>query len=148
DGRFSHTCVLARRDGAPLPDRREPCFFDPAHGPATRDVTWAPPGGVERSIGVCFRDAERLAAGETPRPRLVRLGDRRVPWYAAGPAYEPWASGWYHRLVASDRMAADQLTTAFVSSATLGGPGWSDPGGWTPQDLGVGHDYGHGGDGA
>ena len=33
DGRFAHACVLAGRDGTPRPTRREPCFFNPDHGP-------------------------------------------------------------------------------------------------------------------
>ena len=151
DGRFHLASVLARRDDAPLPERREPCFFDPGHGPASRDVTWTPPGGVEREIPVCFRDAERLAAGEAPQPRLVRLGDRRVAWYAAGPAYSPWATGWYDRLVRDGRYEADRLTMMFSPGFVAGGylagttGAWSDPGGWTPSDLGVGYEYGGGG---
>ena len=150
DGRFHLASVLARRDDAPLPQRREPCFFDPTHGPASRDVTWAPLGGVEREIPVCFRDAERLAAGDAPQPRLVRLGDRHVAWYAAGPAYGPWASGWYDRLVKDGRYEADRLTMMFSSNYVVGGylanPGgaWTDPGGWPQGDLGVGYEYGGG----
>lgn len=153
DGRFHLASVLARRDCVPLPERREPCFFDPNHGPASRDVTWTPLGGVEREIPVCFRDAERLAAGDAPQPRLVRLGDRHVAWYAAGPAYGPWATGWYDRLVRDGRCEAERLTVMFspglAGAGYLGGTGvWSDPGGWTPSDLGVGYDYGGGYDGS
>jgi hypothetical protein len=148
DGRHHLACVLARRDHVALPERRPPCFFDPAHGPSSRDVTWAPPGGVERDIPVCFRDAERLAVGEAPQPRLVRLGDRRVAWYAAGPAYQPWATGWYSSLVRDGRFEADRLTMLFAPGLAVGAldplasGGWSDPGGWTPSELGTGHDFG------
>ena len=38
DGRFHLACVLARRDGVDLPERREPCFFNPQHGPAADDA--------------------------------------------------------------------------------------------------------------
>lgn len=151
DGRFHLASVLARRDDAPLPERREPCFFDPGHGPASRDVTWTPPGGVEREIPVCFRDAERLAEGEAPQPRLVRLGDRHVAWYAAGPAYSPWATGWYDQLTRDGRYEAERLTMMFSPGVVVTGgylattgDAWSDPGGWTQSDLGVGHDYGGG----
>ena len=48
DGRFHLASVLARRDDVALPQRREPCFFDPGHGPASPDAMWAPPGGVAR----------------------------------------------------------------------------------------------------
>ncbi len=83
DGRFHLACVLARRDGVELPTRREPCFFNPQHGPAVADLPWTPPGGVERKVPVCRSDERRLTGGEDPEIRLVRLGDRWVPWYEA-----------------------------------------------------------------
>jgi hypothetical protein len=46
-----------------------------------QDVEWTPPGGTPRSIAVCAADARRLAAGEAPLERLVRVGDRWVPWH-------------------------------------------------------------------
>jgi hypothetical protein len=84
EGRFHLARVLARRDGDDLPTRREPCFFNPQHGPAVTDVWWAPQGGTDRQIQICRRDADSVAAGEPPDVRLVRAGDRYVPWYAAG----------------------------------------------------------------
>lgn len=83
EGRFRLACVLAARDGVELPTRRDPCFFNPQHGPAAADVAWTPPGGVERKVPVCRADANRLAHGEEPAIRLVRAGDRYVPWYEA-----------------------------------------------------------------
>lgn len=83
DGRFHLACVLARRDGVDLPQRREPCFFNPQHGPAVADLPWTPPGGVEREVPVCRSDKRRLDGGEDPEIRLVRAGDRYVPWYEA-----------------------------------------------------------------
>jgi hypothetical protein len=155
DGRFAHACVLAAQAGDARPVRRPPCFFDPAHGPASRDVEWAPPGGVPREVPVCFRDAERLAAGDQPETRLVRLGDRRVAWYASGPLYTAWAGGWYAELVEEGRIEAERLTMAYAG--TLPGTGgvqlplaaaWSDPGAWDGGGTIDGHDYtGYGGDG-
>ena len=84
DSRYHRASVLALRDGEELPARREPCFFDPRHGPSTTDVSWAPPGGVERTVPVCASDARRLAGGEEPEVRLVRVGDRYVPAYQVG----------------------------------------------------------------
>jgi hypothetical protein len=46
-----------------------------------QDVEWTPPGGTPRTIGVCAADARRLGAGEEPLVRLVRVGDRWVPWH-------------------------------------------------------------------
>src|SRR5687768_14454019 len=63
DGRYAVACVKARIAGEPLPAKRPPCFFNPAHGPSSQDVTWAPPGGVARSVPACPADAERVLAG-------------------------------------------------------------------------------------
>lgn len=154
DGRFSHACVLAGQAGTARPLRRGPCFFDPAHGPATRDVEWAPPGGVPRPVPVCFRDGERLDRGDQPETRLVRLGDRRVAWYASGPVYLPWAAGWYAELVREGRIEAERLTMAYAGTLPVPGgaqlpaaAAWADPGAWSDGGMIGGHDYsgwGHG----
>ncbi len=89
DARFHRAAVLAVIAGEPLPERREPCFFNPQHGPSMQDVEWAPPGGTTRSIGVCAADARQLAAGDEPLVRMVRIGDRWVPWHLAGAADGP-----------------------------------------------------------
>ncbi|MFC7727183.1 hypothetical protein ACFQW6_18890 [Nocardioides sp. GCM10028917] len=154
DGRFSRACVLAAQSGARRPERRPPCFFDPAHGPATRDVAWAPAGGVTRDVPVCFRDAERLAVGEQPDVRLVRLGNRRVAWFASGPLYAAWAGGWYAELVDEGRIEAERLTMTYAGPR----PGtsdtrlplalaWTDPGAWEGGGMIGGHDYSGYGDG-
>jgi hypothetical protein len=154
DGRFHHACVLAAKAGAPRPERRPPCFFDPAHGPASRDVEWAPAGGVPREVPVCFRDAERLATGDQPEIRLVRLGDRRVAWFASGPLYAAWAGGWYDDLVKAGRVDAGRLTMAYAGGplATQAGAqlplaaAWNDPGAWSDGGMIGGHDFsGYGG---
>jgi hypothetical protein len=89
DGRFARARVLARQDGSDLPHRRDPCFFDPQHGPAATDVRWTPQGGVERNIPVCRADANRLANGELPLVRIVATAGGLVPWYAA----DAWIHG-------------------------------------------------------
>jgi hypothetical protein len=150
DGRFAQACLLARRDGDPLPDRRPPCFFNPAHGPARTDVMWAPPGGVAREIPVCPVCSHRLEEGQVPEIRLVRLGNRRVPWFTSGPAYESWALGYYGAAVETGRLQADRLTGMYGGPVLAGGPGdwsgWSDPGAWDGGGMIGGHDYtGYGG---
>jgi hypothetical protein len=84
DARYHRAAVLAVIAGEPLPERREPCFFNPQHGPSRKDVEWAPPHGTARSIPVCAADARALAAGDEPLVRMVRVGDRWVPWHQAG----------------------------------------------------------------
>ena len=71
------------RDDLDPPARREPCFFIPQHGPAVEDLGWAPPAAPSARSAVCRADARRITGGEDPEIRLVRVGDRYVPWYAA-----------------------------------------------------------------
>ncbi len=84
DARYHRAAVLAVQAGESLPARRGPCFFDPRHGPSFRDVLWAPPSGVERTVAVCAADARRLEGGQPPAIRQVRVGDRYVPWHETG----------------------------------------------------------------
>lgn len=95
DGRYAVACVTARVDGRPLPTRRPPCFFNPAHGPSTTDIQWAPPGGQQRQIPVCAADEDRVQQGAEPDIRTVRQGAGRVPYWQGGPAYSPYASGYF-----------------------------------------------------
>lgn len=160
DGRFAMACVLARRDGDELPARRPPCFFNPAHGPARTDVTWAPPGGVEREIPVCFPCRERLAEGVTPDVRRVRFGNRTVPWFQGGPAYGAYAEGYYGRY-ARDGHFPDFVVAAMLLGGAAGGvpagsgngsgawSGWEGGGPWVDDGPGsTSYDWGGGvGDG-
>lgn len=95
DGRYAVACVKARVEGRPLPQKRPPCFFNPAHGPSSQNVDWAPPGGSVRSVPACPADAERVLAGADPYIRTVQVGAQRVPYWQGGPAYAPWAQGYY-----------------------------------------------------
>jgi hypothetical protein len=145
DGRFAQACLLARRDGDQLPERRPPCFFNPNHGPARTDVMWAPPGGVEREIPVCLMCSHRLEENLAPEIRLVRLGNRRVPWFMSGPAYESYALGYYGAAIDSGRLQADRITALYGGVAIGGAPGdwsgWNDPGAWDGGGMIGGHDY-------
>jgi hypothetical protein len=95
DGRYAISCVKARVAGEPLPTRRPPCFFDPRHGMSVEDVTYAPTGGTERQVPACALDAERVKAGAEPDVRQVMVGTRRVPYWQGGPAYRPYAAGYF-----------------------------------------------------
>lgn len=128
DARYHRAAVLAVRDGAPLPERREPCFFDPRHGPSRQDVQWAPPGGTPRSVPVCAADARRLAAGETPLERLVRVGDRWVPWHlssgiqGAVDAGAQLARGSSHGVHGQQNLAQAYLNQGFGGANTTNPP--------------------------
>jgi hypothetical protein len=136
DGRYAVACVRARREGRPLPVRRPPCFFNPAHGPSTTDVEWAPPGGQPRQVPVCAADADRLAQGAEPDVRTVPQGAGRVPYWQAGPAYSPWAMGYF------GAYAATGLLPAFMLGSLLS-PSW-DGGAVDGFDTGEGGDAGGG----
>jgi hypothetical protein len=118
DGRYAVACVKARIVGEPLPAKRPPCFFNPAHGPSSQDVSWAPPGGVPRSVPACPADAERVLAGADPYIRTVQVGAQRVPYWEGGQAYAPWAQGYYSRWSGSD-----MLSGMLIGGLLFGGMG-------------------------
>jgi hypothetical protein len=138
DGRYAVACVRARVAGRPLPVRRPPCFFNPAHGPSTTDIDWAPPGGQPRQVPVCAADADRVAQGAEPDVRTVPQGAGRVPYWQGGPAYSPWASGYFAGYATSG------LLPTFLLVGMLS-PGWM--GGGDPFDEGGGDGGDGGGDG-
>jgi hypothetical protein len=118
DGRYAVACVKARVAGRPLPAKRPPCFFNPAHGPSVQDVQWAPAGGVPRAVPACAADAERVLAGADPYIRTVQVGAQRVPYWEGGQAYAPWAQGYYSRWSGSDL-----LSGMLIGSFMFGGGG-------------------------
>ncbi|HET7350657.1 MAG TPA: hypothetical protein VFJ28_06950 [Marmoricola sp.] len=95
DARYAMACVRARVDGEPLPTRRPPCFFDPRHGLSVEDVPYTPPGGTQRDVPACALDAERVKVGAEPDIRKVMVGNRRVPYWQGGRAYQPYAMGYF-----------------------------------------------------
>jgi hypothetical protein len=67
EGRWAMASAKARFSGETPPERRPPCFFDPRHGPSSRDVLWSPPYGEERPVPACEADAQRVERGDEPR---------------------------------------------------------------------------------
>ena len=139
DGRYAVACVQARSQGEPLPTRRPPCFFNPAHGPSTTDVEWAPPGGQPRQVPVCAADADRVSQGAEPDIRTVPQGVGRVPYWQGGPAYQPWTAGYF------GGYAMSGLLPGFLLGSMLTG-GWDDPG-WSGEGGDGGGDAGGDGGG-
>ena len=138
DGRYAVACVKARVAGDPLPAKRPPCFFNPAHGPSSRDVEWAPDGGALRTVPACAADAERVLAGADPYIRTVQVGAQRVPYWEGGQAYAPWAQGYYSRWSGSD-----MLSGMLIGSMLFGGMGPMFGG----MGMGMGDGFGGGVDG-
>jgi hypothetical protein len=95
EGRFAMASAQARLEGRPPPERRPPCFFDPRHGPSTRDVRWAPPGGQPRDVPACEADALAVDAGRDPDSRQVEAGGRMVPYWGAPAYFSPFAGGYF-----------------------------------------------------
>lgn len=142
DGRHAVACVLARKDGRPLPVRRPPCFFNPAHGPSTTDIEWAPPAGIPRQVPVCAADADRVSQGAEPDIRTVPQGYGRVPYWQAGPAYSPWATGYFGAYAASNLLPTFLLLTLLSPTWDGGAVEGAD------TDFGAGNVEDAGGDGA
>jgi hypothetical protein len=144
DGRYYMTACRARLAGDPVPERRAPCFFNPQHGPSVQDVTWAPLGGQPRSVPACAGDAERVLRGEDPESRLVSVGGHRRPYWEAGPAYGPYAGGYYSGFGGMDMLSGILIGTALGS---MFGGGWGFGGYGGGFDGGGDMGGGFGGDG-
>jgi uncharacterized membrane protein YgcG len=141
DGRYAMACVRARVAGEPLPTRRAPCFFDPRHGLSVADVDWTPPGGTARQVPACALDAERVRAGAEPDSRQVMVGAQRMPYYQGGPAYAPYAAGYFGG-------GTNLLFTGLLIGSVLdGGFGWGDGYGDGGGDGGSGDGGGDSGGG-
>ena len=68
-------------------------------------------------------DAERVRAGAEPDSRMVMVGAQRVPYYAGGPAYQPYARGYFGAFTPMDWMFAGLLFGGFGGFDMLGGIG-------------------------
>ncbi len=95
EGRYRMASADALLHAKTPPERRPPCFFDPRHGPSTRDVEWAPPGGAARQVPACEADALAVERGRDPATREVMVGGRATPYYAAPAYFSPWAGGYF-----------------------------------------------------
>jgi hypothetical protein len=138
-GRYALACVQARMAGRPVPELRVACFFNPQHGPSVTEVLWTGSGQGTRKVPACAQDAARVAAHEAPEVRKVTVGQRTVPYWAAGDAFRPYTEGYF---AASATMAWAYLPPAIPDSGAVG----MDPGGMGGIDGG-GIDLGGGADG-
>ena len=151
EGRWHMSTAQALLDGHAVPERRPPCFFDPRHGPSSRDVEWAPPGGAPRKVPACEADALAVEAGGQPASREVMTGGRTVPYWSAPPYFGPWAGGYFMPFggtgFLSGLFVGELLGGAYGGwgygswggAGTAGGFGnWSDAGGRGGSDFGGG----------
>jgi hypothetical protein len=99
---------------------------------------------------VCAADAERVEAGADPDIRTVMHGPQRVPYWQGGPAYSPWAQGYFGSYASSGLLPGFLIGS--MLSPGFGFGGWDtgydgDGGGFDGGDGGGdGGDFG-GGDG-
>jgi hypothetical protein len=153
EGRWAMSAAKAELAGGRAPDRRPPCFFDPRHGPSVAEVEWAPPGGLPRSVPVCAADLTRLNDGIEPGVRQVPSGGQMVPYWQAGPAYMPWAGGFFGGGLLPGLFIGSMLggglgmfggaatSEAFASGGDFGGGDFGDFGGGDFGDFGGGGDF-------
>jgi len=156
EGRWAMAAAKAELAGQEAPERRPPCFFDPRHGPSVSDVEWAPPGGQPRAVPVCAADLQRIQDGIEPESRQVPVGGQMVPYWAAGPAYMPWAGGFFGGGLLPGLFLGSMLGGGFGMFGMPmggdgfdgGGDGFGDFGGGELADFGGGDfgDFGGGGD--
>ena len=95
EARWAMSSAKARLAGEEPPERRAPCFFDPRHGPSVRDVEWAPPDGIPRTVPACAADAVRVEEGSDPNYREVMVGGQMTPYWNAPAYYGPWSGGFF-----------------------------------------------------
>ena len=136
-GRYALAAAKAHLEGREPPEHRPPCFFDPRHGPSTRDVEWAPEGyGAPRPVPVCEADAVRLEQGQEPMTREIVAGGRRMPMYDAPAYFSPYAGGYFGGF------------TGFLPGLLFGSMlgGMFSPGIGSAYGGGFGGDFGGGGD--
>jgi hypothetical protein len=140
EGRWAMEAAKAELAGRPAPERRPPCFFDPRHGPSVTDVEWAPPGGQPRPVPACAADAVRIQDGEDPEARRVPVNGEMVPYWQAGPAFAPWAGGFFGAGLLPGLLVGSMLGGAFTGFGVPAEAYADDPG-----DFGDFGDFGGGG---
>jgi hypothetical protein len=145
EGRYAMTSAKALLAGEAPPARTPPCFFDPRHGPSSREVEWAPPGGAPRLVPACEADAQRVERGDDPHAREVLVGGQRVPYWSAGPMYAPFAGGLFGGFGGG---LLPGLMVGTLLGSSFGGWGMGDAyasSGVGDGDWGGGGDFGGGG---
>ena len=153
EGRFAMASAKARLEGRELPARTPPCFFDPRHGPSSREVEWSPQWGEPRLVPACEADAQMVERGVEPAAREVMVGGRARPYWDAPAAYGPWAGGYFGGFggLFPGILLGSMLGGAFAPYGSFdhagGDPGGGDfgGGGWGDGGGGFGGDFGGGG---
>jgi hypothetical protein len=101
-------------------------------------------------VPVCAADLQRIQDGVDPESRQVPMDGQMVPYWAAGPAYMPWAGGFFGGGLLPGLFLGSMLGGGFgmfgggMAEDMSGGDfGGGDLGGFGGGDFG---DFGGGGD--
>jgi hypothetical protein len=89
-------------------------------------------------VPACALDTQRIHAGAEPDTRKVLVGSSRVPYWQGGPAYAPYAVGYF---------GADALTWLFIGSLAFNDFNGGGPADNGPADTGTDGAASHGDDG-
>jgi hypothetical protein len=119
-GRYRLAAARARLNRSSAPEQNQPCFFDPAHGPAERFIAWTPPNGDPRTVPVCANDADLVEADVQPSPRNVVVGEDVIPYLDAPDYFVPWFSGYFESVfgcASEDLLAGFPLGAAFADDS-------------------------------
>jgi hypothetical protein len=147
EGRYWMAAVRAQLAGKASPERRAPCFFDPRHGPSTRDVEWSPDAGAARPVPACEADAQRIDAGRDPHAREIVLNGRPMPYWNAPGYFGPWAGGYFGGFgFGGVGGFLPGLLFGSMLGGGLGGGLLGAPLGWDAGGDDPGADFGGGGD--
>jgi hypothetical protein len=115
-GRYQLSAVRAVLEHTSAAEQMQPCFFDPAHGPAERLVAWTPPGGDPRTVPACASDADVVEADGQPAPRNLVVGKDVVAYWDAPDYFVPWFSGYFESV---DGCAPEDLLAGFPLGAAI-----------------------------
>jgi hypothetical protein len=104
-------------------------------------------------VPVCAADLQRIEDGLEPDSRQVPMDGQMVPYWAAGPAYMPWAGGFFGGGLLPGLFLGSMLGGGFgfgggMMGDPTGGGDFGDFGGGDLGDFGGGGfgDFGGGGD--
>ena len=135
-GLFALACAQARVAGRPAPEQRVVCFFDPLHGPSVTEVLWTRPGHGSRRAPACSTDADRVTNNLLPEVLTVKVGTRRMPYWAAGRAFLSYAEGYFASVAAFSwalhpaAFEAAPETGGYFGTGIVGSSGHFDGGGF------------------
>jgi uncharacterized membrane protein YgcG len=146
DARYELTAIDALRHGRPVPEKTAPCFFDPRHGPSVAEAAYTPEGGAERDVPVCAACRDRLAAGEVPPTRSIRIGDVVKPYWEWDRYSRPYVNGyWRNRTFPDATFQRQRFGSAAPVSRAVSKPLFQFV--WESDDNGGSGGWGGGGGG-